>query len=1250
MVIIKNIRKKIRQELVGGSLPDLDTDFEMARRGEVKEYMERRYGKDQVCSVGTYTTLQVKAAIKDLCRLEGVPVSEVNMFTAKIDGVKDFDDLFRMACQKKDVAYFINKYPGIIQAVGLIQGQPKAKSIHACAMMVYPDDHDMFHWNPVRRQGDMMVSEWEGGELDGAGFLKEDILGILQLSKFGDILKLVKEHTGKDVDIYTLPLDDKNVYTYFQKGWTGDVFHFGAKGLTGYCRMMKPDNITELVNCIGLYRPGVMEGNFHNEYILRKNGEREVSFRKGSDEILQDTRYIMIWQEQTMKMFQKLGGFNLVEADSARRCLDENTLFWSEDKGWITIKDIRGEYTRLFDFDKWSVKSSKVNRSFSSGVKECVQLQFTGGDTLCCTPDHEVYTEIGWIRADQTKGHFMLKDLSPKHGKDVFSQQELYLVAGIVTEGCHRDSSTLTFVNKDLSEIELFKSYYKDFFGEGVRNECVGKNDVITLHLNPKFCELIDVKVGLSDSREIPDRYMFLSGDCKAFLLSKMIDFDGYVIDGDKCFIGYSSKSEKLINQVKLLIESFGVQAILKKRFLSEYNSFYYEVLVCSYEDCMKLQKVLIYSKKIAGTVFNNNGCEYSRSKLIPKEIWQPFVERLIKGTGYYKWELLSNDIKWNRDITRDALKRMLSKIGRCREIEQLIKGDFAFVKVNDIVSVGKRHVYDFSMGYKCFPWAFVGGYLVHNCIGKKDVSKLLPFKERFLKHYTSNFGVDQKYAEDTWKEIENMAAYQFNHCISGYERIMRSTRNRKLFNPTIEEMYNIMNDRSYAIKHGRLCLHDWYVKNGYGKAWSLNENDEVILNNIVDIRWSGFRKTYKVETESGLTVSVTDNHKIPTKRGEFQLKDIVVGDEIFIRDEKSVGNEEKYPVRSEKIISIEFDREENVYDVEMADPYHTVTMNNGIVVCNSHAVAYANTGYACEWLKVNYPLEYWSVAFSYADDDDYPVYLHEINEIGNIKVLPPDINESTDKIKTDFNDNSLVWSISSVKQVGEKAQVEIMEERSKNGPYFSFEEFLDRHSQKGSAVNKSVIENLVSCGAFDKLESISIPVDRLRLIDRYRELNKVKIDKEKDPFESNPDKRKYAWWYSLRQKRLCGLAFFDYPKLYADYFKEMLDRPDYPFKDFSEIVDDPVDNKSLNLTVGGYVYDIEVKSGKKGEYAIITLEQNYQFRIVVFWANEYASFESILKTCKNSILFMNGRTNWDGRNQQTAIYANESTEVLVLT
>jgi DNA polymerase III alpha subunit len=934
----------------------------MARRPEVKRYMEERYGADQVCSVGTYTTLQVKAAVKDLCRLKGVPVAEVNSFTSKIDGVKDFDDLFRIACQKKDVANFINRNPEIIEMVGLIQGQPKAKSIHACAMMIYPDEKDMYHWNPIRRQGDMLISEWEGGELDTAGFLKEDILGILQLSKFGDILKLIKDDTGEEINLYELPLDDPKVYSYFQRGWNGDVFHFGAKGLTGYCKMLKPDNITELVNCIGLYRPGVMEGNFHNEYILRKKGEREVSFRKGAGEILQSSRYIMIWQEQTMKMFQVLGGFNLVDADGARRA------------------------------------------------------------------------------------------------------------------------------------------------------------------------------------------------------------------------------------------------------------------------------------------------------------------------------------------------------------------------------------------------------------IGKKNVEKLQPFRERFLKNYIENFGVDQKYAEETWKEIENMADYQFNHCVSGKTVILRGGRANKYI-PTVEEMYKIRNSYEYAKETGHLPLRGMYLRRGYGSGWSLNEAGKLIVNRIKDIRYVGKRSTYKVEVEGGMCISVTDNHKFITLRGELMLKDMIAGDMIpvnvgyqqedtmyrftdkgnsntkyhdqskkyrevyilnsrkgsegFVSKENSTsftrlqyykdslmkdyceccgargmklevhhidgchGNnnlenletvcvschKKKHyeigrtkmgrkglEVEWRKITSIEFNEVEDVYDVEMADPYHTFTISNGIVTCNSHAVAYANTGYACQWLKVNYPLAFWSVAFSYADDDDFPVYLHEINEIGNIKVIPPDINESTDKIKTDFTDKSLVWSISSVKQVGEKAQAEIMKERSENGPYFDFDEFLDRHSQKGSAVNKSVIENLISCGAFDKLESISNVIDRIKLIKRYRTANKVKIDKEKDTFELNPDKVKFEWWHNLRQKKLCGLAFFNYSKLYLDYFKEMIGDSEYPFKDFSEIIDDPLETKSYNLTAAGYVYEIAIKTGRKGDYAIITLEQNYQFRTVVFWSNEYESFENILKNCKDTILFMNGRTNWDERNQQMAIYANENTEVLVLT
>ena len=187
-------------------------------------------------------------------------------------------------------------------------------------------------------------------------------------------------------------------------------------------------------------------------------------------------------------------------------------------------------------------------------------------------------------------------------------------------------------------------------------------------------------------------------------------------------------------------------------------------------------------------------------------------------------------------------------------------------------------------------------------------------------------------------------------------------------------------------------------------------------------------------------------------------------------------------------------------------------------------------------------------------------------------------------------------------------------------------------------------------CGAFDKLENISVVTDRYRLIRQYRDANKVKVDKEKDLFEMNPDKVKLEWWYNLRQKKLCGLSFFDYAKLYGTYFKEVVNDGYYKFKDFSEISDDPLTVKSENVSVGGYVYELVIRSGKKGDYAIITLEQNYQFKTVVFWSEEYESYEHLLKECKGSILFMNGKTNWDERNQQMVIYASAETEVLILT
>ena len=301
---------------------EIDTDFPGSDRNRVKEYMEQKYGASQVCSVGTYSALQLRAAIKDFSRLENIPFADVNYITGLLsDSDRKFEDLMVAACSNSRVKEFINTYPNMIHELSIILGAPKARSVHACAMMVFPDEHDMFRWCPIRQQDGQMVSEWEGMEMDSAGFLKEDILGVKQLDKFQDILRLIKENTGEEIDLYSVPLDDEKVFEFFQKGWNGDVFHFGSKGLTGYCKEVLPTCMEDLIAAISLYRPGAMENNFHKEYVLRKNGERPVEFYVGTEEILKETYGVFCYQEQIMKLCQVLGGLSLVEADDVRKAM-----------------------------------------------------------------------------------------------------------------------------------------------------------------------------------------------------------------------------------------------------------------------------------------------------------------------------------------------------------------------------------------------------------------------------------------------------------------------------------------------------------------------------------------------------------------------------------------------------------------------------------------------------------------------------------------------------------------------------------------------------------------------------------------------------------------------------------------------------------------------------------------------------------------------------------------------------------------
>lgn len=671
------------------SLPDVDTDVPGEKRSLVKRYMEERFGETQVCSVGTYTTLQIKQAINDVGKIYGASIPTLRRISKMIEDVKTEEDFLRLACRKEEIAQFVNKYPEMMNVVFLLLGQQKAASIHACAMMIFPKEKTMYEWCPVRKVDDLVVSEWEGGEMDEAGFLKEDILGIEQLDKFTDILVLIEKNTGKKINLYTdIEYDDPEVYRYFANGWLSDIFQFSAKGLSSYTQKMKPKNMDDVIAALSLFRPGPMENGFHMDYIALKNGEKEPEYPIGAEEILKDTYSTWTYQEQIIKAVQTLAGFTEEEADGTRAAIAKK-------------------------------KKDKVEK------------------------------------------------------------------------------------------------------------------------IHPKFV-------------------------------------DGYV----------------------------------------------------------------------------------------------------------------------NK------------------------------------------------------------------------------FKDK---------GVTKEYAEALWEQMKKFGLYAFN---------------------------------------------------------------------------------------------------------------------------------------------------------------------------KSHAAAYAINAYNSLWLKVHYPLEFWSVALSRASKDDFPRYINEMNQTEGIEIKPVNINKSDVGIVGDKKSNSVYWALNATQQVGEKAQQQIIEERERNGEYFSLEEFVDRHSFKGSSVNKFTVENLIYSGAFDEMDETrefsNIFSAREYMLGKYREKNRIKIDREKDEYSVAFSKNKIGkdWWWLLQQKNKSGFAFFDYKKLVEEYLRPKAKTAEYYDVDDLQNYDGSTYKMAM---VGGYVLEVEEKESKTGAFASLLLENNYKFLRVVIFPADYMDKEEYIQSCKKSILLLTGKVSFDRFKEEYVIQANGNSQFIKL-
>ncbi|MCC9601987.1 DNA polymerase III subunit alpha [Stieleria sp. JC731] len=297
--------------------PDIDIDFEKERRGEVIEYVKQRYGSDNVCQIGTFGTLAARAAIKDTGRALGIPLARVNQITEMVpDELKI--TIAKSLEKSADLKQTYDGDPEIRELLDLamkIEGLARNVGTHAAAVVIA--DKALSEYVPLTRVPGKqdVITQWSMGDVEASGLLKMDFLGLRNLTMLSRSVILVKQTTGKTIDPLKFPLDDKETYALLQRGETKGVFQLESGGIRDLLTRMKPDCFHDIIATAALYRPGPLEGGMVDDYVNIKHGRQEAEYKHPVlEDILSETNSVMVYQEQVMRILNRLGGVPLAKA------------------------------------------------------------------------------------------------------------------------------------------------------------------------------------------------------------------------------------------------------------------------------------------------------------------------------------------------------------------------------------------------------------------------------------------------------------------------------------------------------------------------------------------------------------------------------------------------------------------------------------------------------------------------------------------------------------------------------------------------------------------------------------------------------------------------------------------------------------------------------------------------------------------------------------------------------------------------
>ncbi|MCX2718928.1 DNA polymerase III subunit alpha [Lentiprolixibacter aurantiacus] len=318
------------------SMPDIDIDFDDEGRGKVMDYVINKYGANQVAQIITYGTMAAKSSIRDTARVLDLPLSDADRLAKLIPNMAKFGKIFGVpesdlkkkfrADEMDKVNQLLNISEGddleaeTVNLARVLEGSLRNTGIHACGVIITPDDITNFVPVATAKDSDLYVTQFDNSVVESAGLLKMDFLGLKTLTLIKDTVKIVKARQGIQLVPDEFPLDDEKTYELFQRGDTVGIFQYESIGMQKHLKDLKPTVFDDLIAMNALYRPGPME--YIPSFIARKHGKEEITYDLPEmEEYLKETYGITVYQEQVMLLSQKLAGFSKGEADVLRKAM-----------------------------------------------------------------------------------------------------------------------------------------------------------------------------------------------------------------------------------------------------------------------------------------------------------------------------------------------------------------------------------------------------------------------------------------------------------------------------------------------------------------------------------------------------------------------------------------------------------------------------------------------------------------------------------------------------------------------------------------------------------------------------------------------------------------------------------------------------------------------------------------------------------------------------------------------------------------